>query len=131
MFYSENINHHSYQDDIPRKRIPYFYIHGRLEDEAGYDCCDATIEELKYITMKGLYLSTVKDPSGKETRVIICNYIKSNRINGLIVAVDDNEDNIKYCINHLQCDSIYSHHIYEIRKNYPLINKLLKEFKNK
>lgn len=131
MFYSENTIHESYKDDVPRKRIPYFYIHGRLEDEAGYDCCDATIEEIKYVTMKGVFLSTVKDITGKETRVLVCTYLQSNRINGLIVALDDTEDNIKYCINNLQTDSIYSHHVYELKNNHPNVYKLLKDYKNK
>ena len=39
-FYAENLKHISFNDGVERMRVPFFYIHGKLEDEAGYDCCD-------------------------------------------------------------------------------------------
>jgi hypothetical protein len=126
MFYAENIKGENFQDGIAKQRVPYFYVHGRLEDEAGYDCCTASVEELSYVTMLGAYLTNLKTLEGEEVRVLVCTYLSLGRINGLIVAVDDTESNIKYCIDYLKQDSLYSHHIKEIDEKYPIIKKLLK-----
>ena len=107
MFYGENIKHESHQDQVLRERAPYVYIHGQLEDELGYDCCDATIDEIPYLMKEGVRITEVVMLDGVKKAALLFTGFRYHRMQGLICGIDDLEA-VKYCTKEFPSRSMFN-----------------------
>jgi hypothetical protein len=71
--------------DLDGVRIPYFYLHGKLEDKVGYDCCNGNIYALQNALMIGITLVHI-DEIGVG---LMFSRSSSHSMEGLIVLIDD------------------------------------------
>lgn len=94
--YTENLEGESYDDGVVRERIPFFYLHGRLEDLAGYDCCDADIEETWQLLSDGIHITNVILPNGDVIKSIVLKKFKLGSMSGFIIAIDDVVNQIEF-----------------------------------
>ena len=108
-------------------RIPYFYLHGRLEDLNGYDCVNASIETFYVAMRSGVFLVNAIIKAESYLSLCICDY-SEGCMQGYIVMLDDLEG-IKEAlsINKFTSRSGYCDELAFIREKYPEVHKLLKE----
>lgn len=104
--YAETLDGESHNDGAIRERIPFFYLHGRLEDLAGYDCCSATIEETWQLLSDGVHMVNVILPNGDVIKSMVFKKFELGRMSGFIIDMDDLVNHIDFIKNK------------DIRKNY-------------
>lgn len=75
------------------KRAPYFYLHGKLEKEAGYDCFNCNFELMKKLLKQGIHLATVKMGDTDYKCIVFSDFDKFQRqMKGYVVDIDSLED---------------------------------------
>lgn len=69
----------------------YFYLHGKVEDNNGYDCCEGNLEFFSNIIRKGVSFVTVLMPDNREDVCLLFANFEFNHMTGLICLVNDLE----------------------------------------
>lgn len=129
-FYAENLKHISFNDGVERMRVPFFYIHGKLEDEAGYDRCNATINELRKVGSIGWHITDVVMLDGRKEKVIAFKKFKLDSVEALIVSLHDTIEHIEQCLTNVRLDFYCESDRIELEKLRPELLTLFKNWNN-
>jgi hypothetical protein len=68
-------------------RASYYYMHGKLEDDSGYDCCNVSGKLLSYLLCEGIYLA--KCSRNNKTCLVFSCCEDMNRMKGRMCYIDD------------------------------------------
>lgn len=92
-------------------RLPFFYLHNKLEEKYNYDICTGNGETLQRALSEGIHLV---ECDGQECLMFSC--FKINRMEGYIVLIDD-IDGIKDAFDHFEkpFSIFYSHEAEKIK----------------
>ena len=75
--------------NIKGYRAPYFYMDGVMEDLVGYDCCNFNSDLLCDCLSQGIKLAECTINRTKYPCLVICNWNKSDRMEGYVCLIDD------------------------------------------
>lgn len=82
-----------YNDNDEGHRASYFYLHGSIEEKAGYDCFNCSPELMKKLLQQNIHLATVKIGEESYKCIVFCQFNKSyRRMKGYVVEIDSLED---------------------------------------
>ena len=107
-------------------RAPYFYMHGELQYEVGYDCCNFTPELLVRVFSPCV---TIVNIYGFDKPALLFTTFRDmhNRLSGLIAFIDD-LDGIEHILQDHECfptDMPWWGEREFLEQNYPETAKLL------
>lgn len=130
MIYATDMHGNFFNDGKEHKRVPFYYMHGLLDDITGYDCCNMDLNSTINIIKSRIHLDKVILIDGSIKDVLVID-TTSNIFNkeGLIVSLDDAEGNIKYCLDNITFGkySMYENDEDFIKENHPNVWKLIKD----
>lgn len=118
-----------YADDIDKGlRLPYFYLHGKVERANGYDCCKGDQEAFYLALSAGITLCEIhnNDKSVHDGLMFVKYDRDLKHMNGLIVTMDDHESIIEIKNNSLySTNTMYEHQKDILRNIYPKVYDML------
>lgn len=89
---------HFNEEDLG-KRASYFYLHGKLEIEAGYDCFNCNFDLMKTLLRQGIHLATVKMGEVDYKCIVFSSFDRfQKQMKGWVVEIDSLDD-VKDAIN--------------------------------